>query len=367
MNKDFRLSTGFIAHPKTVKLRRRIGADGVLSLISLFGFTAQNKPDGQLTGMSDEDLAIAAGWDGEPAIFISALMECRFLDDCDGHFAVHDWAMHNGWAANAQSRSEQSRSAAEQRWKRKSAMPTDANSNAVSIDQHSGQNGSALPIDANSNAPIPSPLPSPSPSPNPKGVQGETQTEPSDDAKRKAPASVTPEAKVDQAIAYLNQVFPPDLAEYIAQTIRTDGMTHADPNGYFVKLVGSVRALFTKATPPIVQAAWESARNKGAGIGWAKSVVNSEIKRALAGQSTLPPPSYQQPSNITQIPAWRDRSRHPARMWEARESGKADHSDRHILAACAEYRRTLPADHADPTLDRLQRALENRLGLPTTV
>jgi hypothetical protein len=164
MNKDFRLSTGFIAHPKTVKLRRRIGADGVLSLISLFGFTAQNKPDGQLTGMSDEDLAIAAGWDGEPAIFISALMECRFLDDCDGHFAVHDWAMHNGWAANAESRSQQSRSAAEQRWKRKSAMPTDANSNAVSIDQHSGQDKSALPIDANSNAPIPSPSPLPIPS-----------------------------------------------------------------------------------------------------------------------------------------------------------------------------------------------------------
>jgi hypothetical protein len=163
MNKDFRLSVGFIGHPKTVKLRRRIGADGVLSLIALYGFTAQNKPDGRLAGMSDEDVAIAAGWDGEPAIFISALMECRFLDDCDGQFAVHDWAMHNGWAANAQARSEQSRSAAEQRWERKRAMPNRADSNAVSIDQHSGQHQSAMPTDANSNAPIPSPFPSPSP------------------------------------------------------------------------------------------------------------------------------------------------------------------------------------------------------------
>lgn len=165
MNKDFRLSVGFITHPKTVKLRRRIGDAGALALISLFGFTAQNKPDGNLTGMSDEDIAIAAGWDGEPAVFVSALLECRFLDDCDGHFSVHDWAMHNGWAANAQSRSEQSRSAAEQRWNKKRAMPTDANSNAVSMDQHSDQHKSALPNHANSNAPIPSPLPSPSPNP----------------------------------------------------------------------------------------------------------------------------------------------------------------------------------------------------------
>lgn len=163
MNKDFRLSVGFISHPKTVKLRRRIGSDGVLSLIALYGFTAQNKPDGRLADMSDEDVAIAAGWDGEPAVFISALMECRFLDDCDGHFAVHDWAMHNGWAANAQARSEQSRSAAEQRWERKRAMPNRADSNAVSTDQHNGQNKSAMPTDANSNAPIPSPFPSPSP------------------------------------------------------------------------------------------------------------------------------------------------------------------------------------------------------------
>lgn len=362
MNKDFRLSVGFINHPKTVKLRRRIGSDGVLSLIQLFGFTAQNKPDGRLSGMSDEDIGIAAAWAGEPAVFLSALLECGFIDDGDGVLVVHDWAQHNGWAANAQARSEQSRIAAEQRWERKRAMQNGADSNAVSMDQHSDQHGSALPNGANSNAPIPSP--SPSPSPNPKGVQGETPTV---KAERKAPASATPEAKVDQAIAYLSQVFNPDLAEYIAQTIRNDGMNKADPAGYFVKLVGSVRGQFTKATPDIVQMAWESARDRGNGIGWASSLINSEIKRRLAGKTTTAPTGTQQPSNITQIPIWRDRSRHPARLWEARESGAADHSDRHILAACTDYRRYLPADHADPTLDRLQRALENRLGLPTTV
>jgi hypothetical protein len=179
MNKDFRLSVGFIGHPKTVKLRRRIGADGVLSLIALYGFTAQNKPDGRLAGMSEEDIAIAAGWSDDPVIFISGLMECRFLDDVDGAFVIHDWAMHNGWAANAQARSEQSRSAAEQRWERKRAMPNRADSNAVSIDQHSGPNKPALPKTENSNAPIPSPSPIPSQENPPFTPQGGNDAHPS--------------------------------------------------------------------------------------------------------------------------------------------------------------------------------------------
>lgn len=170
MNKDFRLNVGFISHPKTVKLRRRCGDAAVLSLIALFGFTAQNKPDGNLAGMSDEDIGIAAKWDGEPAIFVSALLECRFLDDADGHFVVHDWAMHNGWAANAPSRSEQGKKAASHRWQRNPALPPDAIGNAASINQHSDGHKPALPSNANSNAPtpIPSPIPNPSPSPSPE-------------------------------------------------------------------------------------------------------------------------------------------------------------------------------------------------------
>ena len=62
MADDARISTAFPRHPKTVKLQRRLGATGCGSLVCLFLWVADNRPDGDLSGMSDEDIEIAAGW-----------------------------------------------------------------------------------------------------------------------------------------------------------------------------------------------------------------------------------------------------------------------------------------------------------------
>ena len=124
MNTDIRLNVNMLRHPKTVKLKRRLGPDAVLCLLSLWLWSAQYRPDGILSGMTDEDIDIAAGWNNnelndrsttvnEPlndrSIFVETLVDLRFIDDENGEYALHDWTDHNGYAASAVDRSDKSR------------------------------------------------------------------------------------------------------------------------------------------------------------------------------------------------------------------------------------------------------------------
>ena len=93
MNTDIRLSVFFLDHPKTVKLKRRLGLDGVESLIRLWTWTALNRPDGDI-GQDPDDIEIAARWDGEPGAFVSALESLRWIDLRDGRYLLHDWDNH---------------------------------------------------------------------------------------------------------------------------------------------------------------------------------------------------------------------------------------------------------------------------------
>lgn len=118
MNADFRVSTACMGHPKIVKLRRRLGADAVLSLFALWAWTAQERPSGCLHGMDAEDIAIAADWSGDEQAFTSTLIALRLLDaDEGGTMSVHDWAEHNPWAAGAEERQERAKQAASSKWK----------------------------------------------------------------------------------------------------------------------------------------------------------------------------------------------------------------------------------------------------------
>ena len=60
MNIDIRLAVGWNRHPKIVKLKRKLGADGVMALVSLLTFCGENRTNGVLSGMDDDDIAIAA-------------------------------------------------------------------------------------------------------------------------------------------------------------------------------------------------------------------------------------------------------------------------------------------------------------------
>lgn len=119
MASDARLSTGLPQHPKTVKLIRRLQERGSWALVCLFLWVADNRPDGNLAGMSDEDVEIAASWAGETGAFVSALAEVGFLDGEAGARTVHQWSEHNPWAASRGQRIECAKRAAAVRWERR--------------------------------------------------------------------------------------------------------------------------------------------------------------------------------------------------------------------------------------------------------
>jgi len=116
MGADFRVKTSFIDHPKTVRLIRRVGHEGVCCLIRLWSYARENRTDGVFLKMDDEDIELAAGWNGEPGRFIEAVMDekINFLEKAPegGVYRLHDWRDHNPWSAGAKARSRKARRAA---------------------------------------------------------------------------------------------------------------------------------------------------------------------------------------------------------------------------------------------------------------
>ena len=196
---DARISVGLPAHPKTKKLIRRLGEGGAWRLVCLFLWVAQSRPDGDLSGMTGEDIELAADWQGEEGSFIKALIEVGFVDGEEGAYSVHDWREHNPWAAGADARSEKARwialckhhgrlKAAEMMPEYASRIIKDADSKQEARPENANScASSATSMHAAENSSAPSPSPSPSPSPNvenlntsvasaPIGPQATTQT-----------------------------------------------------------------------------------------------------------------------------------------------------------------------------------------------
>ena len=142
MADDARISTALPRHPKMVKLQRRLGASGCWSLVCLFLWVAENRPEGGLEGMSSEDVEIAANWPGDAGDFVGTLAEVRFLDGREGTYTIHDWAEHNPWAASRPHRIEKARAAASARWgsKRVASEP-----NATSMPDACHEHQQAMP------------------------------------------------------------------------------------------------------------------------------------------------------------------------------------------------------------------------------
>ena len=135
MNTDIRLSVGFWQHPKTKKLARRLGLEAVRSLQILWLWAAQNRPDGNLSGMDWEDIELAADWQGEEQAFFTACLGA-FLDETDGGFVLHDWTEHNPWQAESEARSDAARKAALARWGNAPASEAQCAKNAPASKTH---------------------------------------------------------------------------------------------------------------------------------------------------------------------------------------------------------------------------------------
>lgn len=109
MATDARLAVSLPSHPKTKKLIKRLGQAAAWNLVCLILWTAGNRSDGSLAGMSVEDIELAADWAGEEGAFVKAMIDVRFLDEEDGQFSMHDWHEHNPWASGAELRSAKAR------------------------------------------------------------------------------------------------------------------------------------------------------------------------------------------------------------------------------------------------------------------
>lgn len=116
MNNDIRLSTGFYSHPKTIKLMRIVGAEGVLCLQRLWIWSAQNRADGNLAGFEDEDIEIAACWPGACGEFVQALAKLRFLDGNTGEYALHGWDEHQAYVVKEAERISRASAGAAKKW-----------------------------------------------------------------------------------------------------------------------------------------------------------------------------------------------------------------------------------------------------------
>lgn len=172
MNTDIRLAVSFRGHRKRKRLRLLLGPGSTDYLLDLWIATAMNHPDGTLTGMDETDIALEAGWEGEPQAFVSALLECRLLEKIDHDYALHDWAEHQAYVVHAEDRKMQAKQAASKRWAARNApaLPTECSEhgtgNAASIASANSEPATGNAHTKSGNAPSPSPSPIPSPVPD---------------------------------------------------------------------------------------------------------------------------------------------------------------------------------------------------------
>ena len=106
MTTDIRLSTDFFRNIKIRKLKKQLGADGVLALQALWLWCAENLPSGSFGEKYSSDIEFIASWDGADGELLSALLELKLLNtEDDGTYSIHDWVENNPYAAAQEDRS----------------------------------------------------------------------------------------------------------------------------------------------------------------------------------------------------------------------------------------------------------------------
>lgn len=195
MATDARFSTALPSHPKTKKLVRQLGGQAGWSLVVLILWAAANRSDGDLSGMSDEDIELASDWDGDEGQFIAALRRIRFVDGAEGETRIHDWTEHQPWASGAEARSLKGKWNAIK--KHHGEAEADRQVPEYAAIRHASakpaactQDASSTGVAAQQHAPSPAPIPAPSPTPTFEGSRKRSPPIP-------APADVDPQVWAD--------------------------------------------------------------------------------------------------------------------------------------------------------------------------
>ena len=113
---DARLSTALPGHPKMKRLVHRLHEAGAWGFVRLILWAAENRPSGDLSGQSDEDLELAVDWHGEAGALIATLEAIGFVDGAENGRRIHDWLSHQPWCAGKEDRSDKGRFASLIKW-----------------------------------------------------------------------------------------------------------------------------------------------------------------------------------------------------------------------------------------------------------
>lgn len=264
MNTDIRIAVSFRNHRKRRKLRLVLGDNSTDYLIDLWLSTAMNHPDGKLVGMDEVDIALEAGWEKDPAVFVDGLMRCGFLDrDESGTYVLHDWEDHQGYAIFADARTEKARKAAKIRWGKPAHAPSiekDATSNAPSIENP---------------CPYPAPNPSPNPAPfsfPPTPLSSEPEALPPPEPKKEKKGGEVSEAR------FISVDWEPDAktvdacialgipAEFASQQVPVFRLWHLEAGtkrpGFEALFVGWAKKAWLERAPPAATTPTYTARPK---------------------------------------------------------------------------------------------------------
>jgi hypothetical protein len=108
-------------HPKLKRAARMAGCSPVEMsghLHWLWWWALETQPDGDLSVWEPEDIADAAGWEGDPHTFVTALLDCGPGDKrgfLDPDMRLHDWDEYGGAYRR---KVEAGRESAKRRWDR---------------------------------------------------------------------------------------------------------------------------------------------------------------------------------------------------------------------------------------------------------
>ena len=92
-------------HPKTKRLARLLGIsirETVGSLYMFWGWAMEYAKDGDLSDYEAADIADAVQWEGDPEVFLNALIECGpgnkngFIDRTENGLCIHEWNEYVG-------------------------------------------------------------------------------------------------------------------------------------------------------------------------------------------------------------------------------------------------------------------------------
>ena len=98
-------------HPKVrrlIRLLRVEDATGIGHLVSLWLWVLRYRPDGDITGLDDDELAYAARWKGDARTFVRSMQEAGLFDeDSRGVVTIHDWLDYAGSLREAERKAKQ--------------------------------------------------------------------------------------------------------------------------------------------------------------------------------------------------------------------------------------------------------------------